>query len=207
MGLPMTRRDAHFTYGDYREWPEDERWELIDGVAYNLCAAPSLYHQYIAGELFRQMANFLKGKPCKVFIAPFDVLLPEWPEQDEDEVDTVVEPDIVVFCDHEKLYPKGARGAPDLVVEVLSPWTSKKDLNEKFRLYERVGVREYWVIDPESRSLQAYRLEEQRSRRPAEGTVRRFGEALIMVGGGHIPSLVLEGYVLELASLFEDMPV
>jgi Uma2 family endonuclease len=210
MGLPLTRRDTHFTYGDYRRWPQDERWELIDGVAYNMCAAPNLYHQGIAGELYRQIANFLRGKPCRVFIAPFDVLLPEWPEQDEDEVDTVVQPDIVVYCDRSKLTTKGSRGAPDLAVEVLSPWTSKKDLNEKFRLYQRCGVREYWVIDPGSRSLQFYSLEAcpAVADRALAGSAEppwRYGDPLILVGGGRVASQVLEGFTLELASLFEDL--
>jgi Uma2 family endonuclease len=203
MGLPLTKRDAHFTYADYLGWPDDERWELIDGVAYNMCAAPNLYHQHVVGELFTQLKNFLRSKPCRVFIAPFDVLLPQWQGQDDDSVDTVVQPDVLVFCERDKLHPRGGRGAPSLVVEVLSPWTSRKDLNEKFRLYQRVGVPEYWVIDPEGRSLQAYRLEPA----PARSGEPAYGDPQIVVGGGQVASQVLKGYVLELATLFEDLPI
>lgn len=204
MGLPQIKDDTHFTYGDYRGWPDDERWELIDGVAYNMCAAPNRAHQRISGELFRNIANWLKGRPCRVYDAPFDVLLPAWPGQATDDIDTVVQPDIVVYCDRGKLTDAGATGAPDWAVEILSPWTSRKDLNEKFRLYERVGVREYWVIDPAGKSLQVY----LRGAHGAEATTppdpERFGTARIFVGGGLAGSTVLEGFTIPLKDLFEE---
>ena len=193
MGLPLEKREQHFTYGDYRQWPDDERWELINGVAYNMCAAPNRDHQRISGELGNQLHNWLKGKPCRVYAAPFDVLVPKWTDQADDEVDTVVQPDLVVYCDRTRLTPAGARGAPDLAVEILSPWTSKKDQNEKFRLYEQNGVREYWVIDGGNKWLQIYRLQDG-----------RYGVPETFLGGGQAASVVLESFVCPVDTLFVD---
>ena len=123
---PISAPAERFTYRDYRMWPEDERWELIEGLAWPMRAAPLRLHQKLSGRLFRLLGNFLAGRGREVYAAPFDVLLPEGDEPDE-EVDTVVEPDIAVFCDPTKLTREGARGAPDLIVEILSPSTSKKD--------------------------------------------------------------------------------
>ena len=197
MGLPARKMDRHYTYGDYRTWPEDERWELIDGVAWNMSAAPSTDHQRILGRLYIQVAAFLQGKPCEAFLAPFDVLLPESADQQMDEVDSVVQPDLAVVCDPAKIMPRGCRGAPDLAVEILSPWTSKKDLAEKHALYERHGVREYLILDPAGRWVHLYRL-------AADG---RYGEpeVLLLEEGRPAPRVrlgVLPGFGLDLARLF-----
>jgi Uma2 family endonuclease len=157
MGNPALERDEHFTYRQYKTWPDTERWELIDGHAWSMSPAPMPRHQIILGKLHLEFGNFLKGKPCKAFLAPFDVLIPKADESDDD-IDTVVQPDLLVFCDKTKITDKGSRGAPDLAIEILSPSTSRKDLNEKYRLYERSGVREYWVVDPGNRSIMVYRL-------------------------------------------------
>jgi Uma2 family endonuclease len=136
-----------FTYGDYLTWPDDERWELIDGVPYDMTPAPGRKHQEILGNLNDAMRNFLKGGACHVYFAPFDVRLPKKDEADE-KVKTVVQPDLVVVCDEKKRDDKGCRGAPDLAVEILSPSTSSKDQVKKLNLYEKHGVREFWIIDP-----------------------------------------------------------
>ncbi len=136
----MNQKPGRFTYRNYRTWPDSERWELIDGQAWAMSPASRRRHQEVSGALFRKIGNFLEGKPCKVYEAPFDVLLPA-SDEDDDEVATVVQPDIAVFCDRSKLTERGARGAPDLVVEILSPSTSRKDLREKFDRYQRAGVR------------------------------------------------------------------
>lgn len=136
-----------FTYADYRRWPSDERWELIDGEAFNMSPAPSRRHQEVVGEIFRQTANFLQGKPCRAYVAPFDVRLPQADEAD-DQTRTVVQPDIAVICDFAKLDDQGCRGAPDWVVEVISPLTAAKDHIKKRALYERHGVKEYWLVHP-----------------------------------------------------------
>jgi len=158
VGEPAIKPDRRYTYADYRTWPDDERWELIDGIAWNMSPAPGRRHQGMAVEITRQIATFLEGKSCRVYSAPFDVLLPESREEPEDEVTTVVQPDLSVICDRSKLTEKGCFGAPDLVVEILSPHTSRKDMNEKLSLYERHGVREYWIVDPGNKYVHVYVL-------------------------------------------------
>jgi Uma2 family endonuclease len=197
MGNPTLAPEERFTYRHYRSWPDEERWELIDGHAWAMSPAPMTRHQELSGNLSREIGNFLKGKPCRVFTAPFDVLLPKGDEADDD-VDTVVQPDISVFCDRSKITKRGARGAPDLVVEILSPSTSKKDMNDKFGLYESRGVREYWVVDPAALSIWVYRLA-----KPG-----RFDEGELRDGlhdESPIASRVLEGFVVDPKELFADL--
>ena len=166
--MPQAQRqhEEHFTYSDYCTWPDDERWELIDGVAYDMSPAPSRSHQDISGELFFQLRSQLTDRTCRAYLAPFDVRLSHGDETD-DEIDTVVQPDIVVVCDRNKLDDKGCKGAPDLVIEILSPSTSSKDLHEKFRLYERVSVREYWIVHPLDRTVMVFRHDGESFGRPA----------------------------------------
>jgi Uma2 family endonuclease len=194
MGLPARKLDRRYNYGDYRTWPDDERWELLDGVAWNMSPAPNRRHQYVTGRLFAKISMFLEGKPCRVYIAPFDVLLPDTQDQDDDEVSTVVQPDVSVFCGSDRLTERGARGAPDLVVEVITPWTHQKDMNEKLSLYERHGVREFWLVDPGNRSVLIFR----------SGPDKRYGEAEVRTIPGRLDSRVLDGFVLELADLFRE---
>ena len=149
----------HYTYADYAQWPDDERWELINGEAYAM-TAPQRLHQDIVFELGRQIGNYLQGKPCKGYTAPFDVRLPRKDEADA-KIETVVQPDLSVICDPTKLDRLGCRGAPDWIVEVLSPSTTLKDMNTKRSLYELHGVREYWIIHPEDRWLMVYTLDAQ----------------------------------------------
>jgi len=197
MGNPALEPNERFTYRNYRTWPDSERWELIGGRAWAMSPAPRLRHQEVLGRLFSDMKVFLRTRPCRVFIAPFDVLFPEGDEPD-DEIDTVVQPDIVVFCDKSKLTEAGARGAPDLAIEILSPSTSKKDQHEKFELYESHGVREYWVVDPAAWSMWMYRL--AKPSRFDEGELRdRLGDISPIV------SSVLEGFAVNPAELFADL--
>jgi len=151
--------EEHFTYADYLQWDDDERWELIDGVAYNMSPAPSRKHQEFAREILRQIMPIMDNSDCKVFFAPFDVRLPQKNESDE-KIDTVVQPDIAVFCDKSKLDEKGARGAPDFIAEILSPHTARKDLTVKLALYEKHGVREYWIVHPNDKIVQVFILNE-----------------------------------------------
>jgi len=142
---------ARYTVVDYMSWPDDERWELIDGEAYNMGPAPTIKHQGIAGEFYSQLNQKLKGKSCFPFIAPVDVVL---------SADDVVQPDVLVVCDPVKITEKNIQGVPDLVVEVLSPGTALKDMREKKLLYERSGVREYVVIDPLEEYVQRFCLQD-----------------------------------------------
>jgi Uma2 family endonuclease len=181
MGPPARKMDRRYTYADYRTWPDDERWELIDGVAWNMSPAPNRRHQGLLGELYAQVVNGVKATACRLYLAPFDVLLPDSADQREDDVACVV-----------RLTPRGCFGAPDWVVEIISPWTMKKDLHEKFVLYERNGIREYWLIDPASRTLQVYRM----------GPAGRYGEAEILEENAEIACPLGDGIVVHLAELF-----
>jgi Uma2 family endonuclease len=156
MGPLAQKKDEVFRYGDYLKWDDGERWELIDGVAYNMTPAPSRFHQRVSGQLFLQFGNFLSNSSCEVYSAPFDVRLPEGDEAD-DAITTVVQPDICVVCDPSKLDEKGCKGSPDLIVEILSPATARKDLKEKFLRYERAGVREYWIADPSGKTVTVFK--------------------------------------------------
>ena len=159
MGKAARSRDETYTYRDYLSWDDNERWELIDGHPFCMTPAPSRRHQELTGELFRQLSNYLMDKPCRVYIAPFDVRLAEYGAAD-DMVRTVVQPDIVVVCDRGKLDDRGCIGAPDLIVEVLSPESARRDMKEKFAVYERVGVKEYWVVDPTAKTAMVFRLDD-----------------------------------------------
>jgi len=147
-----------YTYADYKEWDlaEGERYELIYGEAYAM-AAPNTYHQLILAELFKQIANYLTGKPCKVFTAPFDVRL-FYAENGSD--DTVVQPDVTIICDRKKIGPEGGRGAPDFIAEILSPSNTASEMQVKFELYREAGVREYWVLNPEKKTLHVYNFKD-----------------------------------------------
>jgi len=157
----MTHKQHH-TYGDYLTWPDHPRQELIDGVAYvREPPAPSPCHQEMVGELFGQLWVALKGRPCRVYVAPFDVRLPKSDEANE-LIDTVVQPDVFIVCDRQKLDERGMRGGPDWVAEVLSPGTARYDQKIKVPVYERSGVPELWLIHPTNRTLTIYRLEDGR---------------------------------------------
>ncbi|HOX92416.1 MAG TPA: Uma2 family endonuclease [Spirochaetales bacterium] len=146
-GSSALKAGQTFTVADWKAWPEGERWELINGEAFCMSPAPTRIHQKIAGELFYLLKQFLQKKPCEVLIAPIDVFLPDTPGEPPAETeDTVVQPDVLVVCDPEKLVDEGIRGAPDFIAEVLSPSTASKDLEIKKGLYEKHGVREYWIV-------------------------------------------------------------
>jgi len=154
---PPKTSDRRFTYADYRNWPDDERWELIDGEAYAMSPVPTISHQTLAGQLFRQIDEALDGAPCRALISPVDVLLPA-PDEADDRSTTVVQPDILVVCDPAKLTERNVRGAPDWIIEVLSPATARHDHITKRALYERAGVREYWLVHPVDRIVTVYTL-------------------------------------------------
>ncbi len=196
MGVPARKTDRHYTYRDYRSWPEGERWELIDGVAYDMSPAPSLNHQRLVTRLWAQIDSQLHGKPCEAFVAPTDVFLPVDPAASEDDVDTVVQPDLLVVCDQSRMRPNGIWGPPDWVIEIITPWTAKKDLAEKFGAYERAGVPEYWVVDPGNRSLVVYRLE------PGAGGARRYGVGRVHADPRRVACTSVEGVEIDFPQVF-----
>lgn len=191
MVQPVRKPDEHYTYRDILSWPEGERWELIDGVPYDMTPAPSPKHQQISFNLSGDIRVLLLGHPCQGFSAPIDVFLAHDNQAGED-VDTIVQPDVIVVCDQTKITNNGIKGAPDLVVEILSPSTSLKDRNEKLRLYERSGVKEYWLVNPQDRTLTVFLLKDD-------------GHYALPVTYGEqatVPLSVLEGLHIDLQRVF-----
>ncbi len=161
-GNNALKQSVRYTTEDYRSWDDGLRWELIHGEAYAMSPVPRRSHQKLAGSLHSALFVFLDGKTCEPYISPIDVYLPPLADQGDDVEDTVVQPDVLVVCDEDKLVDEGIRGAPDFVAEILSDSTANKDLTIKRDLYESHGVREYWIISPENGSVFAYALEASR---------------------------------------------
>ena len=160
--MPLPKEDR-YTLADALTWDERERIELIDGAPV-MMAPPSRLHQEIITALLAQLYNDLEGKKCKVYPAPFAVRLFERADDRPEDVDTLVEPDLSVVCDPGKLDDIGCKGAPDLIIEVLSPSTQRHDRLTKYNLYERAGVPEYWIVSPEERTVQVSTLVDGRYR-------------------------------------------
>ncbi len=149
--------NKRYTYADYLTWIDDKRRELIDGFI-NFMAGPLRKHQKASMVIGNRIFNFLEDRKCEVYSAPFDVRLPRNGKTANNKIYDVVQPDISVICDLNKLDEKGCIGAPDLIVEILSPSTGKKDLRDKYKLYERSGVKEYWIAYPEQKNINVFIL-------------------------------------------------
>jgi len=178
--------NKRYTYADYLTWDDDQRYELIDGVPF-LMSAPTVQHQRILGRLFLKIGNFLDGKSCEAFLAPFDVRL-----NADTTDDTVVQPDIVIICDKSIMMKTGCVSAPDMAIEVLSPSTSMRDRALKLELYQRTGVREYWIVDPEEKLLHTHILDNGRY------YVRGYTET------DTTPVHILDGCEINLADVFGE---
>ncbi|RBQ02856.1 Uma2 family endonuclease [Pedobacter miscanthi] len=183
-----------YSYASYLNWLFPERVELIAGKIFKMSPAPSRIHQTVSINLLKPIINFLDGKPCKVYAAPFDVRFPKESKADKD-VFTVLQPDICVICDKSKLDARGCIGAPDLVVEILSPGNTRMELLNKYRVYEEFGVKEYWVVSQSDQSILIYTLNE-------EG---KFIPSKIFTLSEKITSSVLPGFELALDDVFDDI--
>lgn len=160
--------NKRYTYADYLTWLDDKRRELIDGFVHLMTPAPARKHQRISTRLIGEFIIYLKSanNPCEIYSAPFDVRLPKSDNtKDDDKIYTVVQPDLCIICDTSKLDDRGCIGAPDLIVEILSPSTSKKDLNDKFKIYEESGVKEYWIVNPNDENINVFVLDKNREYR------------------------------------------
>ena len=185
---------GRYTYADYLSWEIDHMVELIKGKVFRQAAsAPRRIHQEISGRLFFKLYLYLEKKNCKVFSAPFDVRLPVKSKKHED-ITTVVQPDICVVCDPEKLDDLGCIGAPDLIMEILSPSNNTKELQNKYEVYEESGVKEYWIIHPYEKTLLVYTL--------IKG---KYQSSKLFTLGDLVPSQCIEGFVLDLDELFDDI--
>ena len=185
------KSDEKFNYADYLTWPDDERWEIIEGVAYNMSPSPVREHQRVSAIIFAKIYNFLSGRECEVYFAPFDVRLAESKDDADEEIETVVQPDIVVICDQNKLDKRGCLGAPDITVEILSPSTSYKDQTEKLLLYEKHDVKEYWIVNPDAKYVMIYRL---------EGV--KYGKPEYLTENDTIESRALDGLKIDLSEVW-----
>lgn len=189
--MPLPQEKGKYSFADYLTWPEDERWEIIDGVAY-MQAAPSPIHQEISGNLFAQLHHYLADKPCKVYAAPFCVRLTKGDERKNEDVKKVVEPDISIVCDKSKIDEKGCNGAPDLIVEIISSSSIKMDRLIKFNQYEQAGVREYWLVEPEGKLVNVFVLQAD----------QRYGRPEIYTDDGEIRVSIFPDLVVDLKPIF-----
>ena len=188
------RTNTAYTYQDILTWPEGERWELIDGVPYDMTPAPTRRHQRILGRFHLQFGPFLEHTPCDVYLPPFDVRLPK-PGENAMTATTVVQPDLTVVCDREKLDDRGCAGSPSLVMEILSPSTARKDLRAKLNAYAQAGIPEYWVVYPTEKMVSVYLLD-------AHG---RYDAPISYTSEEPVPVGVLPGLVIDLARVFAEL--
>ena len=189
MALPA--EEPRYTFADALAWGGNERIEIISGEAF-MMAPPLRVHQKILRALFMQIANFLDGKRCEVYPAPFAVRPFEKNGDYPEDVDTMVDPDITVVCDPDKLDKYGCKGAPDMVIEILSPSTRRHDLAVKYRLYQRAGVREYWIVDPDGKTVQAFRMEDG------------FYNASDVYTSGTVPVGIWKDFSIDLSLVFTE---
>jgi Uma2 family endonuclease len=186
MALADTKE--YYTYTDYLGWDSEDRYELIDGVPYMMAPAPSPAHQRVSMALTLVIGNFLKGKSCEVFAAPFDVRL-----NADDADDTVVQPDILIICDKSKIDNKGCKGAPDMVVEIVSKSSGKYDHGLKLQKYIEAGVRECWIVDPDDRIVQVYNMQDDHSANMLAYTPKE-----------SVPVRTLKGLDIDLKEIFPE---
>jgi Uma2 family endonuclease len=187
MSHPAGQPSARYTYSDYLTWPEDTRWELIGGVAYAMAAAPTTRHQSVVQNLAGLLFNHFRGKPCRPFVAPTDVKLSEH---------DVVQPDLLVVCERGKIGEAAIQGAPDWVIEVVSPASEARDRREKRALYERFSVPEYWIASPNG-FVEAYRLAED----------GHYGVPVIAGLGESVTSLQFPALTISVDDIFEGIDV
>jgi len=179
-----------YTYADYLKWVFDERIELIKGKIFKMSPAPGSIHQRLSQRISLKLGNYMVGKSCEVFTAPFDVRLTKR-LNDSNDIITVVQPDICVICNPAKIDERGCLGAPDIVVEILSPGNNKKELQNKYEVYEENGVLEYWIIHPSEKTFLRYSL-----------IGNSYQASRLLTTGDEVRTPVLPGFVLNLDELF-----
>ncbi|HSF53442.1 MAG TPA: Uma2 family endonuclease [Algoriphagus sp.] len=183
-----------YSYADYLTWQFEEVVELIKGKIFKKAvAAPKRIHQRVSIKMASKLYQFLEGKTCQVYDAPFDVRFPKGSKEDH-KIHDVVQPDICVICDPEKLDDRGCIGAPDLIIEILSPGNSKIELKHKYELYESNGVKEYWIIHPENQDILIYTL-----------TNGKYVPSPLLTSGDVVESVAVEGFKLDLEEFFKDI--
>ncbi len=178
-----------YTYAEYLTWRFDEMVELIKGKLFKMSPAPTDKHQVVSGSLHRDIASFLKKKQCRVFHAPYDVRLKR--SLNDNEITTVVQPDLCIICDQSIRDERGCNGDPDLIIEILSPSTSKKDVINKFEIYEESGVKEYWIVDPINELVDVLVLKDNKYQ-----LVKKY------VNDDKVPMNIFPGFEIDLVDIF-----
>jgi len=184
-----------YTYADYLKWTFEERLELIKGKPFEMGLAPNRMHQKLSMAIAGELSGYLKGKSCEGYTAPFDVRLPHKSKDDKDII-TVVQPDICVICEPAKLDDKGCLGAPDIVVEILSLGNNKKEVVNKYEVYEEAGVKEYWIVMPGPKAFFQYILNKE----------CRYTSSRPLTEGDAVITPILPGFALNLDELFGQLP-
>ena len=182
-----------YTYADYLQWNFPERVELIKGKVFPKGPSPWTAHQRVSGNITFALANYLHKKQWQVYFAPFDVRLPHQSEENQDVI-TVVQPDICVICDRSKIDKAGCIGAPDIVVEIISPGNNKTVLQNKFEIYEENGVQEYWIVSPQDKTFLKYTLNQDCF----------YVASKLLPSDAEVTTPILPGFVLKLENVFDD---
>ena len=188
MAIPIKKEK--YTYKDYLSWKGDGKWEIIDGEVYAMSPSPSRIHQEISGNLFFYIKTYLLDKTCKVYAAPFDVRLCD--EEEDEKIKNVVQPDITVVCDEGKLDYRGVKGAPDFIIEIVSPSSTFLDYVKKLNLYGEYGVREYWIVDPKDENVLVYKVSED----------GKYGKPQIYNNTDEIKVSIFQDLVIDLKKIF-----
>lgn len=188
--MRLSQEEKKHTYADYLTYPDNERWEIINGAPY-MQSAPTWQHQSISRELTLQFGEYLRNHKCQLFVAPFDLRLPE-AEEKEDDVTNVYQPDLLVICDKSKLKGTGYYGVPSLVIEILSPSTLKNDRLLKFNVYEKVGVKEYWIVEPDTKLVSVFILQDN----------HRYGRTELYTETDNVEVSIFPDLKIELSSVF-----
>ena len=191
LSLDLNKR---YTYADYLTWLDDKTRELIHGCIYEMSQTPRLNHAIARKNISWHLDTIVRNNngKCEVFTAPFDVRFPKQGETADDKIDTVVQPDICVICDSSKLDERGCCGAPDMIVEILSPSTLKKDVNDKFALYEASGVKEYWVVHPGDKAVTVFILQED----------GKYDDGTLYESEGKVPVHIFDNYPIDWNDIF-----
>jgi Uma2 family endonuclease len=186
--MALAEKEEYYTYEDYLEWDTEDRYELIDGIPYMMAPAPTPAHQRISIKIASALNVYLRGKTCEVFAAPFDVRL-----NADDADDTVVQPDILVICDKTKIDDKGSKGAPDLVIEIVSKSSGNYDRGLKLQKYIDAGVRECWIVDPDDKIVQVYIRKDDGS-----------ANMLVYNAEDTVPVTILKDMTIDLSEVFAE---
>ncbi|MFI5162409.1 MAG: Uma2 family endonuclease [Sphingobacteriales bacterium] len=182
-----------YSYADYLQWTFEERLELIKGRIFKMTPAPASDHQRISWIISGELYNYLKDKSCQAYTAPFDVRLPRKGEHEDKKIFTVVQPDVCVICDHAKVDVRGCTGAPDIIIEILSPGNNQKELRNKYEVYEESGVIEYWIMSPQDKTFLKYTL-----------TEGHYQPSRLMTIGDTVTTAILPGFSLDLEIVFAN---